>query len=99
MKAVQFSPILLRDVMCKRDNLYQLTDEVNLCNAYVTTLITEDQKGKPFNKEVVAGAIKSRRFQMNVRLKYFLCCKYRYNASDQSSSYQTDSTTKKTYKF
>lgn len=42
----------LRDVMGKRDNLYQLTGEVELDNAFITTLIPEDQKGKPLKRGV-----------------------------------------------
>ena len=42
----------LRDVMGKRDNLYQLTDEVELDNAFITTLIPEDQKDKPLKRGI-----------------------------------------------
>lgn len=42
----------LRDVMGKRDNLYKLTGEVELDNAFITTLIPEDQKGKPLKRGV-----------------------------------------------
>ena len=40
----------LRDVMGKRDNLYQLTDEVELDNAFITTLIPEEEKDKPLKR-------------------------------------------------
>ena len=42
----------LRDVMGKRDNLYQLTDEVELDNAFITTLIPEEEKDKPLKRGV-----------------------------------------------
>lgn len=42
----------LRDVMGKRDNLYRLTDEVELDNAIITILIPEDQKDKPLKRGV-----------------------------------------------
>ena len=38
--------------MGKRDNLYQLTSEVELDNAFITTLIPEDQKGKPLKRGI-----------------------------------------------
>lgn len=40
----------LRDVMGKRDNLYRLTGEVELDNAFITTLIPEEQKDKPLKR-------------------------------------------------
>jgi hypothetical protein len=42
----------LRDVMGKRDNLYQLTDEVELDNAFITTLIPEEEKYKPLKRGI-----------------------------------------------
>jgi len=42
----------LRDVMGKRDNLYQLTGEVELDNAFITTLVPEDQKDKPLKRGI-----------------------------------------------
>jgi len=38
--------------MGKRDNLYQLTDEVELDNAFITTLIPEEEKDKPLKRGV-----------------------------------------------
>ena len=40
----------LRDVMGKRDNVYQLKDQVELDNAFITTLIPEDEKDKPLKR-------------------------------------------------
>jgi len=42
----------LCDVMGKRDNLYQLTDEVELDNAFITTLIPEKEKDKPLKRGI-----------------------------------------------
>ena len=42
----------LCDAMGKRDNLYQLTGEVELDNAFITTLIPEDQKVKPLKRGI-----------------------------------------------
>ena len=42
----------LRDVMGKRDNLYQLSGQVELDNAFITTLIPEDQKDKALKRGV-----------------------------------------------
>jgi hypothetical protein len=40
----------LRDVMGKRDNTYQLKDQIELDNAFITTLIPDDQKDKPLKR-------------------------------------------------
>jgi hypothetical protein len=42
----------LRDVTGKRDSLYQLKDQVELDNAFITTLIPADEKGKPLKRGV-----------------------------------------------
>ena len=42
----------LRDVMGKRDNIYQLGGQVELDNAFITTLVPDDQKGKPLKRGV-----------------------------------------------
>lgn len=42
----------LRDVMGKRYNLYQLTDEVELDNAFIATLIAEEEKDKPLKRGI-----------------------------------------------
>ena len=40
----------LRDVMGKRDNKYQLGGQIELDNAFITTLIPEDEKDKPLKR-------------------------------------------------
>jgi len=40
----------LRDVMGKRDNIYQLKDQIELDNAFITTLIPEDRKDEPLKR-------------------------------------------------
>ena len=40
----------LRNVMGKRDNEYQLSGQVELDNAFITTLIPDDQKGEKLKR-------------------------------------------------
>ena len=42
----------LRDVMGKRDNIYNLSGQVELDNAFITTLIPEDEKGNALKRGV-----------------------------------------------
>ena len=40
----------LRDVMGKRDSIYQLKDQIELDNAFITTLIPDNQKDEPLKR-------------------------------------------------
>ncbi|GHT66052.1 hypothetical protein AGMMS50239_26900 [Bacteroidia bacterium] len=40
----------LRDVMGKRDDIYSLSGQVELDNAFITTLIPEDRKDEPLKR-------------------------------------------------
>ena len=42
----------LRDVMGKRDNEYSLQEEIELDNAFITTLVPDDQKDEPLKRGV-----------------------------------------------